>query len=390
MFAFLHRALHARSDIGIEEFMALADEVSAARKRIFRDGYDISFGELVSLYEKNELIIQPEYQRLFRWDQTQKTRFMESLLLNIPIPPIFVFSDSKGRWELVDGLQRVSTVLEFIGKLRDADGNVVAPFSCDGTGLIPSLKSIRWPRLDEEDQPEDRLAPEVLPQPFRLGVRRARIRVEILGQETDAQVKYELFQRLNSGGTNLSEQELRNCIVVSISKHVFDRLKSMASNEDFLKLSSGVGEERAKKQFLVELVVRFIVLRNYRYETGLDVHEYLDQGIMIIAGDNSFDWELEEDIFVRTMKALLQGVGVEAFSKNNRFSLAMFEFISLGLSKAIQYSGTVLATEFVRTKVASAADLPQAQRYSGSGVRGTQRLSSFVFPFAERHFAQIP
>ena len=87
--------------------MTIADEVSVARKRIFRDGYDISFGELVSLYEKNELIVQPEYQRLFRWDQTQKTRFIESLLLNIPIPPVFVFSDQKGRWELVDGLQRV-------------------------------------------------------------------------------------------------------------------------------------------------------------------------------------------------------------------------------------------------------------------------------------------
>ena len=102
--------------------MALNDEVIVARKSIFRDGYDISFGELVSLYEKGELIVQPEYQRLFRWNPTQKTRFIESVLLNIPIPPIFVFSDSKGRWELVDGLQRVSTTLEFMGRLRDAEG----------------------------------------------------------------------------------------------------------------------------------------------------------------------------------------------------------------------------------------------------------------------------
>ena len=176
---------------------------------------------------------------------------------------------------------------------------------------------------------------------------------------------------------------------VYYSKPVFDKLKSMASNEDFLKLSSGVGEERTKRQYLVELVVRFVVLRNYRYKIGLDVHEYLDKGIMDIAEDNDFNWELEEDIFARTMKALLGGVGAEAFSKNNRFSLAMFEFISLGLSKAIQSSDTALAPEFVRAKVASVADLPQAQRYSGSGVRGTQRLASFVVPLAERYFAQI-
>lgn len=368
--------------------MAIADEVSVARKRIFRDGYDISFGELVSLYEKNELIVQPEYQRLFRWDQTQKTRFIESLLLNIPIPPVFVFSDQKGRWELVDGLQRVSTVLEFMGKLRDADGNVVAPFTCDGTGLIPSLKAIRWPLPDEEELPDDRLPPEVLPQPLRLSIRRARIRVEILGQETDAQVKYELFQRLNSGGANLSEQELRNCIVVSISKPVFEKIKAMAANEDFIKLTSGVGEERGKRQYLIELVTRCVVLRNYPYEAGLDVHEYLDKGMMDIAGNDGFNWEQEELIFLRTMKALFEGVGADAFSKNNRFSLAMFEFISLGLSKAIQSSATPLTPEFVREKVGEVANLPQATRYSGSGVRGTQRLANFVVPLAERHFAQ--
>jgi hypothetical protein len=376
------------SNICNEEFMTIGDEVSAARKRIFRDGYDISFGELVSLYEKNELVIQPEYQRLFRWDQTQKTRFIESLLLNIPIPPVFVFSDQKGRWELVDGLQRVSTVLEFMGKLCDADGNAVAPFSCDGTGLIPSLKAVRWPLPDEEELPEDRLNPEVLPLPFRLGLRRARIRVEILGQETDAQVKYELFQRLNSGGASLSEQELRNCIVVSISKPVFDKLKAMASNEDFLKLTSGVGEERTKRQYLVELVTRFVVLRNYPYEAGLDVHEYLDKGIMNIAGNEGFNWEQEEKIFAQTMEALFDGAGADAFSKNNRFSLAMFEFISLGLSKAIQSSTAALPPDFVRARVAEVAKLPQAQRYSGSGVRGTQRLASFVVPLAERHFLQ--
>ncbi len=163
----------------------------------------------------------------------------------------------------------------------------------------------------------------------------------------------------------------------------------MASYSDFLELTKGVGEERIKRQYLIELVTRFVVLRNYPYESGLDVHEYLDKGIMDIAGNNDFDWEIEKDIFARTMKALFEGAGAGAFDKNNRFSLAMFEFISLGLSKAIQSSDTALAPEFVRARVASVADLPQAQRYSGSGVRGSQRLASFVVPLAERHFAQI-
>lgn len=388
--------------------MSLPDEVATARKRIFRDGYDISFGELVSLYEKQELVIQPEYQRLFRWDQTQKTRFIESLLLNIPIPPIFVFSDENGRWELVDGLQRVSTVLEFMGLRKDADGNVVPPFACDGTALLPSLKGVLWPLegAAANDVPADgapavvpvaqpvaelnpAAAEEVsaLPLPLQLTVRRSRIRVEILGQETDAHAKYELFQRLNSGGTNLSEQELRNCVIIAINRDAFDKIRQMTANVDFLRLAK-IGDDRINRQYLNELVVRFLVLRHFDYQRGLDVHEYLDKGIVSIVEDDQFDWNAEQTCFNQTMDAIVRSSGDDAFLKNARFSLAMFEFITLGLSKAVD-RGDDLDTDILREKIEAVQNLPAALRYSGIGVRGTQRLASFVVPFAEQHFQPL-
>jgi len=392
--------------------MPLPDEVATARKRIFRDGYDISFGELVSLYEKQELIIQPEYQRLFRWDQTQKTRFIESLLLNIPIPPIFVFSDEHGRWELVDGLQRVSTVLEFMGLRKDADGNLVAPFACDGTALLPSLKGVLWPQDDAaqgdaaangevqaaihdgpaappaaaaaEPNPAAEEEASALPLPLQLTVRRSRVRVEILGQETDAHAKYELFQRLNSGGTNLSEQELRNCVIIAINRSAFDRIRQMVANPDFARLAK-IGDERINRQYLSELVVRFIVLRHHEYQRGLDVHEYLDKGIISVIENEAFDWDAEQRTFEATMNVIFAASGEDAFSKNARFSLAMFEFITLGLSKAIDRGDAVDPAD-MRERIASVQNLPAALRYSGIGVRGTQRLASFVTPFAEQHF----
>ncbi len=75
--------------------MSLDNEIAAARKEIVSDGYDMSLGEVVNLYKDGELKIDPEFQRLFRWDSTRKTRFVESILLGIPIPPIFVFQDSE-------------------------------------------------------------------------------------------------------------------------------------------------------------------------------------------------------------------------------------------------------------------------------------------------------
>ena len=69
----------------------------------------MSFGEIMNLYEDGELVISPDFQRLYRWESYQKSKFIESILLGIPLPPIFVFQDDDNTWELVDGLQRLST-----------------------------------------------------------------------------------------------------------------------------------------------------------------------------------------------------------------------------------------------------------------------------------------
>ena len=104
--------------------MTLETEIVKASQDIKKDGYDMSVGELLNLYSDNELIIDPEFQRFFRWDITRKTRFVESLLLGIPIPPIFVFQNEAGVWELIDGLQRLSTIFEFVGILKDPDKKI--------------------------------------------------------------------------------------------------------------------------------------------------------------------------------------------------------------------------------------------------------------------------
>ena len=129
------------------------------------------------------------------------------------------------------------------------------------------------------------------------------------------------------------------------------------------------------------------MLRNYRYENGLDVHEYLDKGMINIAENKKFNWKKEGVAFAKTMGMLMDSVGKDAFFKNRRFSLAMYEFITLGLSRAIENSSKTLGAKFVRERVAKVPMLPEAQRYSGIGVRGTQRLASFVVPMAERFFA---
>ena len=173
--------------------------------------------------------------------------------------------------------------------------------------------------------------------------------------------------------------------MISINREAFDQLREMAANTFFIEIAR-VGEERKGRQYLLELVTRFVVLRHYPYKKGLDVHEFLDRGIIEVAEQKEFDWVNEKQIFVSTMSKLNAATGELSFLKNNRFSLAMFEFIALGLSKLIEKNGGV-TDEQVKERVAAIRDLPEAERYSGIGVRGTQRLSSFVVPLAEKFFA---
>ncbi len=105
----------------------LTEEIVKAQRLVRTDAYQMSVGEIVTMYDNSEIIIDPEFQRLFRWDISQKSKLIESLLLGIPLPSIFVFEKGNGSWELIDGLQRVSTILEFMGKLRSPNGGLEPP-----------------------------------------------------------------------------------------------------------------------------------------------------------------------------------------------------------------------------------------------------------------------
>jgi hypothetical protein len=172
--------------------MTLLSEIEAAQRTVNTDSYQMSTGEIINMYKDGELIINPIFQRLFRWDQSQKSRFIESILIGIPIPSIFVYETPEGKWELVDGLQRVSTLLEFMGLLYDASGQKVAPSALEATNYLPSLHNLVWEKsaeisdIPETDQNE-------LPKNLQLAVRRSRISVEILKRPSDAHTKYDLF-----------------------------------------------------------------------------------------------------------------------------------------------------------------------------------------------------
>ena len=128
----------------------------------------MSVGEVTNLYKEGEIIINPDFQRLFRWSLRQQSNFIESILLGIPLPSIFVYQNEDGAWELVDGVQRISTILNFVGELKEEDNPAKkkTPTTLEGTKLLPSLEGITWASMPRA--------------PLQLEFKRAKIEVKII------------------------------------------------------------------------------------------------------------------------------------------------------------------------------------------------------------------
>jgi hypothetical protein len=359
--------------------MSVLDEVQAARKKVVSDGYDMSLGELINLYRDDELKIDPVFQRLFRWDDERKTRFIESLLLGIPFPPIFVYQDEKGVWELIDGLQRLSTLFQLTGDLKGERAAELGPLVLNGTRFLPSLDGKRW--KDSADGANDGLG-----QTLQIEIKRARVRVEILKSESDISAKFELFQRLNTGGAKLTEQEVRNSIAVSVNPTFYNWLVARSNEAAFLTTTDQTSTA-LEAQAGVELALRFFAFRTVEYQSGLDVHEYLDRALMVMATSQTFDMAGEQEIFAQTFNFLNTALGGNAFKRWNgqafggKFLMSVFEVLATGVSK------NIVALDAMQPQARNTYLTGVAQGLwnnevfnanSGAGVRGTTRLSRLL------------
>lgn len=365
----------------------LKAEIDASQRLVRADAYQLSIGEVVNMYDNEEIIINPEFQRLFRWSNSQKSKFIESLLLGIPIPSIFVFERDDSSWELIDGLQRLSTILEFMGKLRTSTG-VARPSILDGTTYLPSLYNTVWEQSEvisdvsiEDQRP--------LAKNMQLAIRRARIGVEILKRPSDDKTKFDLFQRLNAGGTQANAQEIRNCIMLMTNPDGFHRVKASAEQESFISVLN-VSDEQREKQRHVEYAVRFLVHYAIPYDGALDIEEYMDSGIVTLLGDGRLDASLEA--MNHTFSLLNACLGSDSLKRWDgekhvgKVGLVGLEGICVGIAKNLPLilSNSDM-TMFIQDKTKRFWSQDEVSRFTSPGLRGTTRIQRTV-PFGELWF----
>jgi len=369
----------------------LKDEIENAQRLVKTDAYQISIGEVVNMYKDSEFIINPNFQRLFRWDIGQKSKLIESLLLGIPLPSIFVFEREDSKWELIDGLQRISTLLEFMGHLKDPSTHALkVPTALVSTKYLPSLDKVVWEESDLiTDVPLEEQNP--LEGPQQLAIKRSRLSVEILKRPSDNETKYDLFQRLNAGGIVANAQELRNCIIIMVNEQYADFLRSLAGSESFQKIISA-SEEQIEKQKHMEYATRFLVHTYVSYDGKLDVEEFIDEGIVTLAKAN--ETQQAGVTFTETFNYLDQAFGANALRRlengnfTGRVGLAAFESIAVGIARNIDnIRGKTNPVEYVRQRIETYWQSPDIQNFFISGLRGTTRLQRTI-PFGTQWFAQ--
>ncbi len=305
-------------------------------KKVQTSSLDLSFNELMDMYEQGELIINPDYQRTFRWSEGKESRFIESLVLGMPIPPIFVIEQEEGKYELIDGLQRLSSYFHFRGKLeidaidrKIAKGDSLVLTDCD---IVKDLN---------KRQHDD------LPAAMQIRLKRHFIRVEVIGKDSDQRLRYHMFKRLNTGGENLSEQEIRNCTVRLLEGGAkFMRfIADLSAIETFRTCTDTLTEEAKQKRFDHELVLRFFAFKNNRAAYTHDVGDFMTDYMEAIAdpaNDTMFEYEKEREIFTKTFQILNNALDDRAFGWVNKngtlvrgFAVYHYEAFTLGLQSSL-------------------------------------------------------
>jgi uncharacterized protein with ParB-like and HNH nuclease domain len=354
----------------------LLKEIEAKRTEFKSDSYAMSIGEIISLYEKGEIILNPDFQRYFRWTDLQKTRLIESILLNIPIPPIFIFQREDGVWEIVDGLQRLSTLIQFFSKLPEVEGvERKGRLKLQGTKYLPHLEGYVW---------ESKGKGEVeLPGPLKLNIKRSKLNLSIILSDSSKNAKFDVFQRLNTGGTYASDQEVRNSVMIMINKSTFDWFKKLSMNPDFLETTS-ISDRLVDEQYSIELVLRHIALVYFNYSQKMELKDYFDEIVEEILEDTDFDYSTIEKKFNETFALLKSLEGENVFKRfdgqkfKGKFLESAFEAISVGIAENMHTYTLPDDESFIKERIRELHGDDVFKRYTGSGSNARTRIPKIL------------
>lgn len=289
-----------------------------------------SLRQIFDMIKSGDLNLHPDFQRNLVWDNFRKSRLIESVLLRIPLPMFYFSQDDEGILSVVDGLQRLSAIYEFMNnelELKDLeylDNCNGRTYSNEVTRLDD--KYVRWFNMTQ-------------------------IVVNVIDSQSPNKVKYDIFRRINTGGRPLNAQELRNCLA---GNGLRETLKEMVSLDSFKQATGGsIKDTRMDAQ---ELALRFIYFTRLTEKSIDDIQDYsgniddeLDDLVDEISKDSAEKLKTYVTLFDRAMKNAFHLFGRHAFRRV--YDDVTPESSRSVINKALFASESVLMAKYDEDKV---------------------------------------
>lgn len=195
---------------------------------------DNSVYELKRQYDKERIQLSPSYQRGNVWTQKQKSELIESILMGIPLPIMYFFQDDNGIKQVVDGKQRLSALFDFIDN----------KFALAELSIMNGLKGKKFKDLEGIDQGK---------------IEDYKVSINVIKPPTPDRIKFDIFDRVNRGGTRLNNQEMRNAIYQGKATELLEELKD---SEDFKKATDySIRQKVMKDRYMILRFIGFYLWR---------------------------------------------------------------------------------------------------------------------------------
>ncbi|MGW3835048.1 DUF262 domain-containing protein [Streptomyces microflavus] len=270
---------------GFQSLDNLEEQLRGERGRVDVAVHNFSVRELVRMIADEELNASPSYQRKFRWTESDESLFVESIFLGLPVPPIFVATNVGFQWEVVDGLQRLSTLAHFLA--RDAaeaqEFQRSSPLKLEKLEKLTELNGCTFSDL---------------PRNLQVYFGRQPLQVISLTDKSDLQVRFDVFERLNRGGIQLTAQEVRASVYRGRFYDFIEELSEDSRFDDILKLQRARQDDGTR----AEQVLKFFAYKNWKDHFDGKVETFLNN-FMQVANDD-FKYSVEREIFNKALEAL--------------------------------------------------------------------------------------
>lgn len=275
-----------------------------------------TIGQLIDKLDYNEIKI-PEYQRKEGlWDDKRKSRFIESLILRLPIPLFYFDERELDIWWVVDGLQRVTTIKEFIKEKK---------FKLKNLEFLKNLNGYGWEDLERN---------------YQRNINQSQITINLIQKGTPEKVKHNIFRRINQGSIELSAQELRTALLWGYRINFLKELVSPTTIEGklFLKVTDNrIKRDRQEDLDFASRFVAFFLIDYKLYEPDMD--NFLTQGTLQIS-ENEVEQDRIRYAFKSSMKLAYDIFDIDAFRKRKNIedsrrplNKPLFEAISVGFAR---------------------------------------------------------